>query len=441
MSVHGSVLQHYPPVIFRVKEHIRGRVVTERVVWIGEDEFTCSGLESVSSLLSVVRHVTALHLFLDPGVDSSWTSEELLDVVFTSLQCFTQLRTLDVRVAMLGAAGASLAAGLDALPSLTSLDLDSRAPAGDAELTASLHRLCSSQLHHLTVHPHQLLKLVDHQPQAVMPRLRSLTITLSLYNSFTRSHWLERCPFHQFRSLLHLTIADHEVLRLLATAGAQLSPLSSLTVYALVAGADLTHINTRSFRVLCPEYDRRDNRREQIYQMMRRAPRSVLQLALHDSNAMRTDRDRLQHVFPSADAASFPLCHLTYLEFVVGPTLTDLTYLLTAGSPPTFAAQLTHLALRVHWMERAAAAPLLPSLLSLYPSLTHVHVGVWGKPHNAQIVDCVEWDSAVQAVRSALGSAWCESVDDVVAYREDVLWRRSAGLPSEVEHVLNRVLS
>ena len=34
----------------------------------------------------------------------------------------------------------------------------------------------------------------------------------------------------------------------------------------------------------------------------------------------------------------------------------------------------------------------------------------------------------MQTLRVTLGSAWCHSAADVVAWREDVAWRRSVGL-------------
>ena len=73
------------------------------------------------------------------------------------------------------------------------------------------------------------------------------------------------------------------------------------------------------------------------------------------------------------------------------------------------------------------AARWLPSLPSMYPSLTHVHVGVQCEPSRSDRVPCAEWDAALLDVRTKLSSVWCDSVDDVVACREDVAWRRSVG--------------
>ena len=141
--------------------------------------------------------------------------------------------------------------------------------------------------------------------------------------------------------------------------------------------------------------------------------------------------DRNAHVFPPPDTQPSPLSNLVYLDFLNGLTLADLTYLFDRASPPNFAGQLTHFALRVHWTDRAAAAALLLSLPSLYPSLTHVHVDVKSKQNNGRLPECAEWDAAVRVVRAELDSAWCDSVDEVMACREDVAWRRSVGLAAQ----------
>ena len=86
----------------------------------------------------------------------------------------------------------------------------------------------------------------------------------------------------------------------------------------------------------------------------------------------------------------------------------------------------------MQWNNRAAAAALLPSLTSMYPSLTHLHVGVQGKPRGEPLDPCVVWDAPVQLVRAAEGLAWCGRVENVVAWREDVAWRRGAGLPLQL---------
>ena len=129
---------------------------------------------------------------------------------------------------------------------------------------------------------------------------------------------------------------------------------------------------------------------------------------------------------------------LVYLDILDGLTLADLTYLLDPVAPPRFAAQLTHLALKVHLRDRAAAAALLPSLSSTYKSLTHVCVGVQSDTRSERLDECPAWHEAVERVTGVVGSFWCASVDDVVAWREDVIWRRGAGVPEKQWFVSNK---
>ena len=60
--------------------------------------------------------------------------------------------------------------------------------------------------------------------------------------------------------------------------------------------------------------------------------------------------------------------------------------------------------------------------------MTQVHIGVQDKRGDEQVDECVEWDAAVRVLRTTVGSAWCERVEDVVSCREDVAWRRSVGM-------------
>ena len=68
----------------------------------------------------------------------------------------------------------------------------------------------------------------------------------------------------------------------------------------------------------------------------------------------------------------------------------------------------------------------------MYPSLTHVHVGVQGQRSNRPLDECAQWDAAVRTVRAVVGDAWCQDAADMVACGEDVAWRRSVGLPASV---------
>ena len=431
----NGVWHHYPPVTFRVQESADREGVKGREVWVGNNQFTCNGegVERLSWLLYALRRVTSLVLdFHGDDLTGRYASKELPVALFSSLHGFTQLRALELRTANYTSLDAQLAAALDSMPSLSSLKLNTHSfmppfPSRilSRELLTAMHRLCSTQLDHITIHRRQLFHLLTHHGEAAMPRLHSLAVTPAA--QFADERWRAPVSLGQFTSLSHVTVSCKVFLHQLSN-DSRLPPLASLTVYGC-SEADLTHVVTRTFCACWPVDDQRDNRRDNMYQSIMRAPHSVQQLALSNGNAMRTDKERTHHVFPPTAAATFS--HLVYLEFLDGLTLADLAYLLDHTAPPIFASQLTHLALRVHWMERRAAATLLPSLPSMYPSLTHMHIGVWGKPQNAQVVDCAVWNEAVESVRAAVGSAWCDSTAAVVSCREDVVWRHSAGLPAE----------
>ena len=87
-------------------------------------------------------------------------------------------------------------------------------------------------------------------------------------------------------------------------------------------------------------------------------------LSIADGNIVGAHTDRVEHIFPPPAVALATLSSLVYLDFLHGTTIADWRYLLTAASRPCFAAQLTHLALRMQWEDREAVAVLLPRCLS-----------------------------------------------------------------------------
>ena len=331
---HSSLWASYPAAVFAVEIVARRNAVDDRFVCIGDDRFDCThrGIGHVTSLLSLLRHVSELQLvFREQGNSAGFHSLiNTVDPVFTSLDRFTQLRALDVRGVQLVAATA-FALALASLPSLSILELHAYESVDSGALTAALHRLCSTQLDHLTLSRQQLHHLAAHQPDAPMPHLQSLNVSRSSSGSDeTRAavHAVGKSFMGHFPSLLRL------------------------------------HVN----------------------------------------------------------------CGLQWIlfDYPRGGPLADWAILLTASSPPVFAPRLTHLAICIHAQDRAPAAAFLPSLPAMYPSLTHVHVGVQAMRYASVVTQCAEWDVAVQAVRAAVGSAWCESVDDVVAWRADVALKRIA---------------
>ena len=441
-SSQSDVWRDYPPVNIVRDEHIRrGNIAREdcirdfsihkRTVTVGDERLddNVSGVDVLSAVLAVLQSATALRITFDRTPTDRFTS--VLNVPPSrcpSLHHSTRLRALTVAGFKVIAAD-SVAAALDQLPSLVSLELHAFDTTADEHLTPPLYRLCSQQLNHLTVCRRQLLFLVHHQHQSV-PHLRSLTVTSSpdLTDDMGRplvvidSTWPA-----QFPSLTHLAVSDNAMMRELKDA--LLPPLSSFTaqVHNVAMQADFSQIHTRMFRLgSFEEYNTPGVVRELMCRLLSHAP-SVQQLSIADSSnedAISADNSSL---FPPA-LPRHCFRDLVYLDFLCGLTLADLAYLLNPASLPVFAGQLTHLALGVHQKDRAAAAMLLPSLPSIYPSLTHVGVDVLAKRSEAQLDECAEWSAAVQAIRAAVGSAWCASVSDVVQCREDVAWRRENGL-------------
>jgi len=179
-NTYSSTRRSYRPVTFVVEEQTNeASAVQGCVVRVGIERINCtgSGGRGVSSLLSVLRHVSELRLvFHRVGTVSYWVEHVVPSAAVSSLRHFTQLRSLEVSGVRYIAA-ASLAAALDSLPSLTNLELNAYPIMESDELTAALHRLCSTQLDHLTLSRRRLYYLVQHQPRSAMPHLRSLAVT------------------------------------------------------------------------------------------------------------------------------------------------------------------------------------------------------------------------------------------------------------------------
>ena len=293
-------------------------------------------------MLFVLRRVTALQLgFVGNSCASSGRAGEYhVPSTLLDLLChFSHLQSLEVQGIRI-ATEESLRAALDSLPSLTNLEINDNYQ-GEVgwPLTRVLHRLCCTQLIHLTVTSRLLYMLTQPQPDGAMPHVRSLTVVdTTPYWQYTELHVrvFARC----FPSLLHLTVSGDSVIRHFAAV--PLPPLSSLTLHGATE-ADMSHINTRTFCVVgfkgCLQYNNRERMRSQLM----RAPH-LRQLALSTDRVPRTKSDYGCHLFRSG--------RLVYLEFLVGLALADLADLLSATSPPAFAAHLTHLALRVSgWTE------------------------------------------------------------------------------------------
>ena len=322
----------------------------------------------------------------------------------------------------------SLASALNSMPSLTNLGLHACEIKHNNELTAALHRLCNSQLDHLTLPCHQLLRLTQQHPPSAMPRLRSLAVIDMALTPIAGN-----CvgSLELFPSLLHLRVSSRQ-LAMQLTAVRPPQSLSSFTVVHLNGGR-FAHITARSFQLTWAN----QMAEEKGCDLFARAPSGMQQLTVSYLTATTWGKYRTARIFPKKLPATFSasavaLSNLVYIDLSDGLTLGDLAYLLTPASPPVFAAQLTHLAIRVHPKDRIAAAVLLPSLPAMYPKLSHVHFGLKVGHENQRVRACAQWDEAVQTARAALGTAWCDSAHEVVSGREDVAWRRSVGMPDQL---------
>ena len=436
-----SLWHQYPPVAFVVdvhshkrakqyKVHVRAESVNIKrsadglVSWLlsDTDSFTLPrhGAQLATALLSVLRGVAALWLdfpnyFPSPSAANQFYRAVQPSSILYELRHFSRLRCLRVKgVARLSEP--TLAAALSSLPMLVQLEYISDKSRAEDSLIAELQRLCARQLLQLTISRIQLHQLVAHLPPVVMPTLQSLAVTTPYDTYSNRSLGaVDRSWVDLFPSLRHLTNREYDFQRQLATE--ERLHLASYTAHCESMPALL---NSRTFRLLCRSYELWGLRMSRV---LAHSP-NLQQLSLSACTWREQDKPRPHSVFPSAADHPAALSNLTYIDFVNGLVIADLTYLLTASSPPVFAQQLTHIALKVDRLDRAAAAPLLVRLPAMYPALTHAHIGVEGRPHWV-LSACEQWTEAIKAVREQLGAVWCDDAADVEAWREDVAWKRA----------------
>ena len=176
-----SMWSRYPPVEFVVVWDALEGAMFPCAVRVGSDRFGCMrrGMEYVSSLLSVLCHVSWLRLDFEGRTSGTQCAVPLdTSTLFSALRHFKQLRSLAVHRSTFVAAD-ELAGALDSLPSLHNLEMCADISLR-GNLIASLHRLCSSQLDHATFSYKLLHRVVTTHDgtRAVKPRLRSLTVPL-----------------------------------------------------------------------------------------------------------------------------------------------------------------------------------------------------------------------------------------------------------------------
>ena len=350
VSSRNSIWHSYPAMTFDVRRRYHQAVLSGREVSVGGDHISCrgSGAEHLSSLLSFLRHVTELHLvfrYRKNELKPNGVPDEVPSGFFSSLHRFTRLRSLELRHVQTLKVDA-FADAIVMLPSLTCLELNAYKNVRSDALTKSLHRLCSTQLDALTL-PQRQLSLLARTERGAMPRLRSLTVTPGVTpweenHYFPAGSWL----VDHFPSLLHLTVACH---RIAQTSDAIPLPLLSSINTLATTRQDFSKNSAHLFRLCCPAHVIANCRRRQMATVLLRAPPNIRQLSLSDGRFNRVKSHRANSIFPPRSAAPrVPaiLSHVVYLDFLDGLTIVDLVDLLSPMSPPVFAAQLTHLALR-----------------------------------------------------------------------------------------------
>ena len=161
---HVSMWSNYPAVTFAVDVLAKG-FADGCVVQVCGDSFDCAGhgVEYVSSLLSVLRHISDLRLiFSQQG--SRYHYNALIDIpdpVFSTLHRLTQLRSLYVQ-GVLAVAATTFASALDSMPSLSILELRAYEMVRSEQLTAG----AISSVQQAAQPPHSLAAAAvpPHQP-------------------------------------------------------------------------------------------------------------------------------------------------------------------------------------------------------------------------------------------------------------------------------------
>ena len=376
---------------------------------------TClHALRSFAQLTSL-----SLELERNPRHGRPVAPDPVLDALATSLHSLHQLRSLQVYTGSV-----AVISGLWST---------------NKALRAVLRRLCREQIEHIGLPDAWLRELTRHDKHSraaapPMPRVRSFEYTgtcgwdhqgrdkaavdlLAVFPSLTHAD----LPYHNDKLiLLRPTLPRVATLRLNLD-WLDVRDSSAYTVPAAHSSSQQAALLAHPLQTLCV-LDRwpREWKLEQMRRLLSLTPH-LRQFAVTDRAG--DDRELPIPYGPQMLTALQPLTNLTYLQIDTSVEARDLRCLLTPASPPAFAASLRQLALVCRVQSRRAIAKLLPSLPSMYPALTHCHIGA-AKAMSMWSASSERWDAAVQVLKTALGPAWCESKADVVAWRADVMWRR-----------------
>lgn len=301
-------------------------------------------------------------------------------------------------------------------------------------LLTTLRRLCSGQLEHVGLSDGWVRRLAG---QGVVPlsSIRSFKYTnrtpiVHMAQSPYTSHGFAYASLSYlavFPSLTHVYLASNRV------SPAMLSRLPAVASIRL--NLDLLS-STRGTMPAMPVQSlsvsgalRTMGERKRLRVLLSRMP-AIQQLAITPKVEWH-QRPKKADVFTSLH----PYTHITYLQIDGALFPADWRFLLTPASPPVFAASLKQLLLRSHLQDRGAVVVLLPSLPSMFPSLTHCHIGLeFGTSADARLSyepwerARLKWNAELPVLKAALGSVWCEEAADVIAQRADVAWQRAVSI-------------
>ena len=416
VAVRLSCWRHHPPVRVSItRSHVKVDGSADLLLERRHASF-------VSHVLTSLRCVPHLELVYScPGGPHA--------AYFYPLRHFTRLRWLtllwgDQDRTNQHIAATNLSTALLSLPSLVSLTAIQSAPGPiHAQMleSSTLQRLASERLLHISLNAQQCIQLttpdstLGRRSRKQLPLVYPRVVSVALIHTLTVVELLGTFPNVQHLTLGRRTRVDAlpPLISLHMDAGAIWTVFSALKDGA---GGQLRCLSLRMEQFLSLEFC------DHLSSVLLMLPH-LTQLAItgnhHWSGTPATS------IFSGTDSLLLP--QLTYLQFTGGLLAQDIDFLLSAASAPAFAASLTHLALCVQAQDRQLAAARLSLLPALYPSLQKCHIGLQPSSIEDEKDRCV---AAVAAVRSQLGSVWCDSEEAVRMVRADVAWRRSAGLPN-----------
>ena len=391
----------------------------------------------VSHKLTSMRNAPAWHLLFIQHPTCEVDNEPRLQAYLRRLRDFAQLTSLTLECKTLPTMcldPATLIASFDALHQLKCLELLRFDRVDSKAMRATIRRLCSEQLEHVGLSSVWLRRLAWRGSFALPPMPHVLSFR---YTGYPRGS----CPVSSlsvFPSLTHAYIdtdaSAHVPLRELPSTSTLRVNVDCIRLPRGTASrAHLAALLALSVSSLCVFGSlRTPAHRNRLRELLSRAP-DIKQLAI-------TPRTEWYAIRRKADiiTALHSFTHIAYPQLDGGLFKADWRILLTPASPPIFATTLRRLALRCHYKHKGTAAALLPSLPLIYTAVTHCYVGSeigsrglttsWSDWQQGRVA----WDAALPLLKTALGAVWCESETEVMAWREDVVWRRNTNVRLDI---------